>query len=169
MSVTSLDSDDQLLDPRLSSFGKDIPKWRAHLRDRLYIKRRGLSDLSGFPLTGGFDAHECLIPRAVVPRGIKWHYMIFHEINVLLLTPDEHIPQPPTRIESYWLAVMRYGMGAVNGWIDSLPWKVRYERPWAGTRGWFVINNMCAVRDIGLKQWTYYTSKRDKELNCVAE
>jgi hypothetical protein len=154
-------------DPRLSSFGQDSKKWRNWLRTELYEARGGNSDLSGVILHGGFDMHEGIIPRAVVPRSIEWHYMIYHEINCFMLLRDEHIPQPPTRTECYWLAVARYGYEAVEAWIDSLPWKAPIERPWAGSRGVTVISELYMKRRMTNKHIEYLRSKFN-ELDCEA-
>lgn len=99
-------------------------EWRRILRHQLYFDRSGLSDYSAKPLKNGFDMHEGIVSRAVVPASISWHWMIYHPVNCFLLTREEHIPQPPSREWAIKKAVARYGATAVNEWFYGLPWKV---------------------------------------------
>lgn len=151
-----------LLDPRLCSFGKEVSRWRRHLRDSLAEIRGYSSDLSGVYLHGAFDVHEGIIPRAVVNKGVDWHWMIFHEINCFLLLQDEHIPNPPSRTECYWMAVARYTKPIVDAWIVTLPWKVPLERPWAGTNGVEIIEHLYAEHRMTTKQIAYFRSRYDR-------
>ena len=88
--------------------------------------------------------------------------MIFHEINCFLLLEDEHIPHPPSRTECYWMAIARYGKVAVDNWIESLPWKVPLEKPWAGTKGIDVIEELYESRRIVKEQIDYFRNKLSK-------
>ena len=107
-----------------------ISEWRLFLKNTLLIKRKYASDLSGKSLEKfGCHMHEGIIPRAVVPSSIKWSWRIFHEFNVFLLTPDEHIPHPPSRAWCYQNACEKYGKEAVDAWLDSLPFKSK-EKAW---------------------------------------
>jgi hypothetical protein len=106
--------------------------WRQALRARLFEQRKGLSDLSGKPLAlTGFHMHEGIFPRSHVSASVRWNYLIFSGVNCFLLTPEEHIPDPPDRTLCYWIACKRYGQEYVDRWIDSLPFKVRPSTPWA--------------------------------------
>lgn len=121
-------------DPRL---------WRSHLREKLFKDRYGRSDLSQRGLRGSFDVHEGIFQRRWVGKQ-DWQEFLFSGVNCFLLRMDEHIPEPPTRTECYWISVARYGKDTVDEWIDSLPFKVRPSTPWAGTHGIEVLN---AIRD----------------------
>jgi hypothetical protein len=155
-----------LLDPRQSFFGEDIIEWRKHLRVNLVHRRQWRSDLSGVHLDYTFQIHEGIIERAKLPKSVSWHYMIFHEYNCFLLTPEEHIPQPPSRTLCYWLAVVRYGKRPIDQWIDSLPWKVSPDRPWAGSVGRQEIVNAILHYDIPDSWATHLLSSR--EIDCEA-
>ena len=134
----------EVLDPRsfeasydLGDGTFDIRSWRSMLRNQLATRRDYRSDISGarFKPADRVHLHEGMFTRAQIPRGIDWHYMIFHEYNCFLLHEKEHIPLPPNRIQCYWLSVCRHGQPVVDDWIDNLPWKVRPDTPWAGTDG----------------------------------
>ena len=98
-------------------------KWRQQLKAELYTKRNGLSDLSGIPLLT-CHMHEGIISRAVVPKSVRWHFLIYHEFNCYLLNQEEHIPNPPPRSWAINLSYERYGRDAVREWFYGLPWKV---------------------------------------------
>ena len=98
--------------------------WRTELRRTLYLEREGLSDFSGEPLRGGFDMHEGIVSRAVVPSSVWWHFRILDPVNCFLLLRDEHIPQPPSREWAVERATQLYGRAAVEEWFYGLPWKV---------------------------------------------
>lgn len=130
-------------DPRKYDWAAgDISRWRSFLRSRLYDLRKGRSDLTFRNAGGGFDIHESLIPRRLIPRSISWHWMIFNSINCMILLPQEHIPFPPSRTESYWMACVRHGKEVVDAWIDGLPWKVPPDKPWRKTHGEVIIRAM---------------------------
>lgn len=106
-------------------------EWRAFLKEVLLQKRKFASDLSGKSLERfGCHMHEGIIPRAVVPASIKWSWRIHCEYNIFLLTPDEHIPNPPSRSWCYGLACERYGKDVIDAWIESLPFKTPPDRAW---------------------------------------
>jgi len=98
--------------------------WRDTLKRALLQERNYRSDLSGKLLIyNGCHLHEGIVSRATVPRGIWWHYRIFHSCNSILLLPDEHIPQPPSREWCVGKLYEYYGRDAVRDWFYSLPWK----------------------------------------------
>lgn len=110
------------IDPRNHIFD-DLDAFRAFLKNELLERRHYQSDLSGKWLYGGCEMHEGILTRANVPRGIWWHYMIFHEFNCFLLLPEEHRPFPPSREWCIEKAYERYGREAVKAWYYSLPFK----------------------------------------------
>ncbi len=67
--------------------------------------------------------HEGIISRAVVPKSVTWHWMIFSKYNCFILLPEEHIPSPPNREWAVRKAVEYYGKNAILAWYYSLPWK----------------------------------------------
>lgn len=102
----------------------NFPAWRKELKIALYKERTGLSDLSGLPLNTKCHMHEGIISRAVINKGIWWHYQIYHPYNCFLLLPEEHIPFPPSRVWAIETAYARYGRDNVREWFYALPWKV---------------------------------------------
>lgn len=102
----------------------NFPEWRKQLKWKLYRERGGVSDYSGRSLRSGCHMHEGIVSRAVVPRGIRWHYQIYHAYNSFLLLPNEHIPNPPNKEWAIETAYRRYGRDVVREWFYSLPWKV---------------------------------------------
>lgn len=103
---------------------KNYSKWRAELKRALLIERNYRSDLSGKSLIyEGCHLHEGIVTRATVPRGIWWSYQIYHPCNCFLLTPDEHIPNPPSREWCIEKAYALYGIDLVRDWFHNLPWK----------------------------------------------
>jgi hypothetical protein len=111
-----------ILDPRL--FGVTNSKamvWRTKLKLEIAKRRKYLSDFSGISFID-CDMHEGILPRAVVPKGIDWSYMIYHEYNCFLLLRSEHI-HPPSREWCIQKSFERYGKDQVCEWFYSLPWK----------------------------------------------
>ena len=51
----------------------------------------------------------------------------------MILSSDEHRPDPPDRVLGYWLAVAYYGRQETDQWIEELPFKSPPDRPWKGT------------------------------------
>lgn len=137
----------------------DVRQWRIALRERLY-KDRWYSDLTKRPIHEGFAMHEGLFQRRWVSKE-SWQEYLFAGPNCFLILDSEHIPHPPDRTICYWLSVCRYGQDTVNRWIDSLPWKVPPDRPWAGTHGITVIQEIPHKWRVGntWAQW-YDTKKR---------
>ena len=112
-----------VLDPRL--FGVTNSKaglWRIALKLEIAKRRKYLSDFSGKAFID-CDMHEGILPRVVVPKGIEWSFMIYHEYNCFLLLRAEHSPQPPSREWCIYKAFERYGKDQVCAWFYSLPWK----------------------------------------------
>jgi len=106
---------------------KTVADWRYELKMGLLEKRGYYSDYSGRPITDvtGCHMHEWLVTRAMIPKGIWWHLLIFHEVNCMLLLPDEHIPQPPSREWGVQWAYKMYGRDVVRDWFyNQLPWKL---------------------------------------------
>lgn len=118
----------------------DVRQWRIALREKLY-KERLFSDLTQRPIHQGFAMHEGLYSRRWVGKA-DWQGLLFAGPNCFLILDSEHIPHPPSREICYWLSVCRYGQDKVNRWIDSLPWKVAPDRPWAGTHGIAIIQQI---------------------------
>jgi hypothetical protein len=121
-----------VLDPRYFSLmgNSNTTKWRATLRDKMIRKRNWLSDVSKQSiLQTGFDMHEAIIPRAVVPASVQWSWMIHCEYNILILTREEHM-NPPDRKWAYQYLCSMYGADKIDAWIQSLPWKVPPEKAW---------------------------------------
>lgn len=102
----------------------DIFLWRNHLRERLLELRQYKSDFSGKPLYQ-VHMHEGIITRANVPKSLSWQILIFHPYNSVLLTPDEHIPNPPSREWCIQWAYRNFGRDAVRNWYYNLPFKKR--------------------------------------------
>lgn len=104
---------------------KNFSEWREYLKRELLFRRRYRSDFSGKLITEytGCHVHEGILPRAVVPKSVWWHYKIFHEFNCFLLLPEEHIPQAPSREWCIQHAYERYGREEVRDWMYGLPWK----------------------------------------------
>lgn len=100
----------------------NFSEWRAELKQRLLIERGYHSDLSGKRLYQ-CHLHEGIVTRATVPRGIWWHFQIYHPFNSFLLLPDEHIPHPPSRAWCIERAYELYGKELVRDWYYNLPWK----------------------------------------------
>lgn len=120
---------DIILDPRkfgVSNTG--IFQWRQFLKLVLLQRRMWKSDVSNRRLLS-CEMHEGLIPRRMVPKSIQWHYMIFHEYNCFLLSPEEHRPQAPSREWCFNKAYKLFGRDNVVTWVDSLPWKVPIKCP----------------------------------------
>lgn len=150
-----------IYDPRDYDWAaKDISRWRSFLRSRLYDLRKGRSDLTLHDAGQGFDIHESLIPRRLIPRSINWHWMIYNSINCMILLRDEHIPYPPSRTEAYWLACVRHGKEAVDTWLDGLPWKVKMEKPWRKTHGVVVLKSMRSRYTVSEDWDAFYLSPR---------
>lgn len=104
---------------------KTIHGWRLFLKQELLKQRHYRSDFSGRLITEGTgcEMHEGIVTRAVVPKGIWWHYMIFHPYNCFLLLPEEHHPAP-SKEWAISKAYALYGREAVREWFYGLPWKV---------------------------------------------
>ena len=101
-----------------------IFEWRELLKRTLLNERGYRSDLSGrLLLYSGCHLHEGILSRANVPKSVVWSYRIFHSVNCFLLTPDEHIPQPPSRAWCIEKAYARYGRETVRAWYYSLPFR----------------------------------------------
>lgn len=156
-----------IIDPRDYEWAKgDVPKWRSYLRQLLYDRHAGASTLTGRTLHG-FDLHESCFPRSVVPVSVSWNWMLFSSVNSCILRPDEHIPQPPTRIESFWLAVGWHSKRVVDEWIISLPFKVPPPTPWRGTSGYRVISYISLNYPV-TKLWKqrFFDPRVKHEVNC---
>lgn len=112
------------LDPAKNEWltNDDIYIWRQIVKRALCEQRGWRSDLSGKRLIA-CHMHEGIVTRATVPKSVKWHYLIFHPINLFLLLPEEHIPQPPSREWAIEKACQRYGQSTVFYWFHNLPWK----------------------------------------------
>lgn len=136
-----------------------LSMWRRYLRMTLFEDRKGLSDLSFTSLGTGFDMHEGLFPRSVIPASVSWHHLIYAGPNCFLLKREEHIPNPPNRTTCYWIAVARYGMELVNEWIDSLPFKVSPPTPWKGSHGLAVIKGIAEEKVVSKEFVSYYNQK----------
>ena len=102
---------------------KTIYEWRKLLKEGLLKQNQYRSDLSG-TYSLSLQMHEGIVTRACLPKSVKWHYMIYHEFNCFLLTPEEHIPLPPSREWCIQKAFEKYGEEAVREWFYNLPWKV---------------------------------------------
>lgn len=102
-----------------------IYAWRTLLKKHLLTERNLKSDLSGRRISNstGVHMHEGIISRAVVPKSVWWHYLIYHSYNSFLLLPEEHIPNPPSKQWAIEQAFARYGQENVCDWFYSLPWK----------------------------------------------
>lgn len=133
----------------------EVPSWRAWLKGKLYEERRGLSDLSFRPLQA-VEMHEGILSRARVPASVEWHWRIFCGANCFLLLPEEHQPQPPDTTTCYWIAVARYGMRRVEGWLDTLPLRSQLDRTWAGTRGTDIIYEIPRQYEVAPEFWQFY-------------
>ena len=131
-------------DPRLYEeeglFDKDNPRanknlvwWRQRLRFKLIRRFLGRSPLTQQSLETGYELHESIFPRRYIPSTVDWHWMIHSGPNSMLLPPEEHRPDPPDRVLGYWIACIYFRREIVDQWIDSLPFKVRPDTPWAGT------------------------------------
>lgn len=118
----------------------DVRQWRIALREKLY-KQRLFSDLTQRPIHEGFAMHEGIFSRRWVGKQ-DWQGLLFSGPNCFLILDSEHIPEPPDRTICYWLSVIRYGQANVDRWIDSLPWKVKPDKPWRGTHGLTVIEEV---------------------------
>lgn len=99
--------------------------WREYLKRELLFRRRYRSDWSGklITLQTGCHLHEAILSRAVVPKSVWWHYKLHDERNCLLLLPDEHIPQPPSREWAIEYLYNKYGQDVIKEWYESLPFK----------------------------------------------
>ena len=101
-----------------------IYKWRRYLKAELLRQRHFRSDWSGKSLLAGCHMHEGIITRATVPKSVRWHFLIYHPYNSILLLPEEHSPQPPSREWCIEKAYERYGEVFVKEWFYGLPFKV---------------------------------------------
>jgi hypothetical protein len=146
---------DEYSDPRL---------WRQHLRQKIYQDRKGLSDISLFPLRYGYDLHESLFSRKYVPKS-SWQELLFSGPNVMILSRTEHIPQPPTRTEAYWIAVINYGKEQVDKWILSLPWKVKPDMPWRDSNGAETIARIPEKYSVD-RTWDTWYDEVHKRIDC---
>lgn len=162
---------ESVYDPRDYDWAeKDVFRWRTFLRARLFDVRKGRSDLTLRSVSRGFDVHEGLIPRRLIPHSVSWQWMIFSSINCMMLLSEEHYPLPPSRIEAYWLSCVRHGKEVVDNWVDSLPWKVPLEKPWRRTHGWAVVQAMKNKYPVTSEWETFYLSPRAAvELNKYDE
>ena len=100
----------------------DTYYWRKALKYHLCNKFNYTSDLSGTPFKV-CHLHEGILTRANVPKSLSWQWMIFHEYNCFLLTPEEHIPNPPSREWAVQKSFDKYGIDNVIQWFYSLPFK----------------------------------------------
>jgi hypothetical protein len=128
--LDTLDSSKILLDPRViwrNPSNERVEEWRETLKNALFLLRGRRSDYSGKYLVRGYEPyvemHEGILTRANVPKGIEWSWMIYHEMNCLLLLPEEHRPIPPSREWCINWAYELYGRWNVHKWYYSLPFK----------------------------------------------
>ncbi|MFA7101005.1 MAG: hypothetical protein WC196_04505 [Bacilli bacterium] len=114
------------LDPRDHDWvnNDSIFSWRQYLKSELVRQRGNRSDYSGKPLSE-IEMHEGIVTRAVVPKGIWWHYFIFHPYNCFLVSPEEHKQYGHVREWAIQSAYSRYGRDTVIMWFESLPFKVK--------------------------------------------
>lgn len=114
-----------LLDPLNCGwvFNYNIYEWRQTLKKDLLKQRNYKSDLSEKHLNS-CHLHEGIIPRSVVPKGVWWHFLIFHPYNSSLLLVDEHTPAPPSREWCIEKSYELYGRDKVRFWYYHLPFKV---------------------------------------------
>lgn len=100
-------------------------EWRQELKLYLLKKRRYRSDYSGKKLTEetGCHMHEALVTRAMIPTNVSWFGLIHDERNVLLLLPEEHIPQPPSKEWGIHKLFELYGEEVIKDWYYGLPWR----------------------------------------------
>lgn len=112
-----------LLNPKIHPEWKgSIYDWRQFLKKELLIKRNWKSDWSGEKLLT-CEMHEGIVTRAMVPKSIKWHYLIYDERNSFLLLPSEHRPNPPSKSWCVGRAYELYGRDVIRDWFYGLPWK----------------------------------------------
>lgn len=115
------------LDPRNIDWvdNTTIFPWRQYLKAELLRQRSGVSDYSLTHLKGKVEMHEGIVTRAVVPKNVHWHWMIYHPYNCFLLTPQEHREHGHEREWALKRSYDLYGHENVIEWFESLPWKVR--------------------------------------------
>jgi hypothetical protein len=118
----------------------DVRQWRIALRKKLYTQRL-FSDLTLRPIHEGFAMHEGLFSRRWVGKQ-SWQELIMAGPNCFLILDSEHIPESPNRTICYWLSVCRYGQNTVDRWIASLPWKAAPDKPWRGSHGLTIIQEV---------------------------
>lgn len=102
---------------------KTMYEWRKFLKEELLKINQYCSDYSG-TYSLQLQMHEGIVSRAVVPKSIWWHYQIYVPENCFLLTPEEHIPQSPSKEWCVQKAFEKYGEEQVKAWFYGLPWKV---------------------------------------------
>lgn len=113
-----------LLPDRYGVTNNDIFEWRLFLKQVLVKQRKMRSDYSGSHLYA-CHMHEGIVTRGMVPKSIDWHYRLFVPWNCVLLLPEEHIPQPPSRDWCIQWAYEKYGIDTVRDWYyNTLQWKV---------------------------------------------
>lgn len=135
----------------------DPRQWRLHLRKKLWTARGSVSDLTKRPCIWGFDLHEGLFSRKYVPKT-AWQALLFAGPNCFILSPDEHIPEPPDRVTCYWLSVIRYGKARVDQWIGSLPFKSGQSFPWKGTNCLDIISQIPEERKVASSWFVWFNN-----------
>lgn len=124
--IITLPDEEIVLDPVVQGVTKSqVGEWRDYLRYRLYIKRKGLCDACRRSLAG-FDVHEALITRAQIHKSAD-QWVIFSEYNCLILHPQCHIPQPPSREQAFEILSKYYGEDIIREWLKNLPTVIKYH------------------------------------------
>ena len=103
----------------------NVKAWRKFLKSKLIETRGPLCEACG-EWVPGLHLHESLVKRNELAKSSPESWRIYSEINCLLVGYRCHVSEeqkPLTREWAYGKAVERYGKEAVDGWLESLPFR----------------------------------------------
>ena len=103
---------------------EDIRYWYANLKQNLFHKRGQRSALTGQIIKGPIDCHHGIVLRSTISKSIWWHPLIHAEVNLFLLSREEHT-KPPSKQRCWTIACKMYGKEVMEKWYFGLPWKLR--------------------------------------------
>jgi len=114
-----------IADPEAISIWREFLK-RQLLKDRPNICDCGCGEL--IYLGEGIDMHEGIITKGNT-QGLPWQPLIYHEYNSFLVRHEHHMNRPMLREHFFRLSCVRYGIDAIEVWLNTLPFKTRGKWP----------------------------------------
>lgn len=68
------------------------------------------------------EAHHAILTRRDA-QGAFWKPLIHSEFNIILLSPAEHRPQPPTKEICWNILCDLYSEDIIQNWYNNIPYK----------------------------------------------